>query len=425
MPLVAVSFSHQNTPFDLLGRIALGEPNVPQLLRRLREQPGMSEVVCLSTCNRTEVFCETAEPDRAEGCVFAAISEMRNIDSTHLARHAVVMEGLDARRHLLETAAGIRSLIVGELEILGQVRRAIEVAEAEGTAGRELGALFHRAIQMGRRARSETGISRGNVSVASVAIGKIRDELHDLRGCRALVIGTGEVGSKVLHLLNDSGVAAMMLVNRTAEKAHTLAQQMGCTPIPMERMVEAMAGADIVVCAVGAPHYIVRTEMVRTPAPTAGCRILVDLSAPPNIDPAVAQVPGNVLFTIADLQDIAGRNSSMRQQEIRHVEEMIEQEMNRMEHEPEMRAREQLIRDFRVAAEAIRSRHVQHGARRFPPECHQQLERYSRSLVSAILHGIVKNLDRMAIDSPDAEHELEIARKLLLQQMEETAVAAE
>src|SRR5690606_36644150 len=150
---------------------------------------------------------------------------MRNIDVASLARHRTVFEGLEAKRYMLATAAGICSLIVGELEILGPVRRAWELAEAEGTGGRELGNLFHLAIHVGRRARTETNISRGNISVASVAVGMIRDHLPSLRNSRALVIGTGEVGSKVLHLLNDSGVSAMMLVNRTAQKAQSLAEQ--------------------------------------------------------------------------------------------------------------------------------------------------------------------------------------------------------
>ncbi len=409
-----VGFSHRKTSFELLGRIAISPAYLPGMLRALRQEPAIGEVAGLTTCNRTEFFCLARSVEHTRRAVLHGLSELQCMTVEELEPHCMALEGSEAIRHLLGVTCGIDSLIVGEFEILGQVRQALDTARKAGTAGPFLDNLFVRALRAGRAARESTNISRGNLSVAGAAVALIRERVPDLAGRKALVIGTGDTGHQVVRALAQSGIAAMMLTNRTTGKAQTLAEQMGCTPVPMERMVEAIAACNVLICATAAPHYVVLRQMVEEAGAPAGggARVLVDLSAPPNIDPAVAGVPGAVLLTMADLTGIAGRNEVQRLEEIARVERLIDEEMAGIESWTRTFPVQEVVRDFRRSMESVRQQHLQRHGRRFDEETLQQVDRHTRSLVDAMLHEVTARLGNLDPDTPEGRHELETARKL-------------
>lgn len=410
--LFLVGFSHQSSSFDLLGRIAISAPFLPLMLQRLAAQEAISEVAGLATCNRTEFYCVASSREAARHAVLRCISESSGVPPEALAGQGIVLQDADAVRHLLAVACGIDSLIVGELEIAGQVRRALEVARECDCAGPVLENLFVQAMRTARTARRTTRISRGNVSVASAAVTLIAERLGDLGERRALVIGSGKVGCQVLRALAEAGVSAAMLTNRTEERAKTLAEQMGCTPVPLEKMVEALDDVDIVICSTGAPHYVVTREMIAQNGRAGRPRIFVDLSAPPNIEPAIAECPGAVLLTIGDLHEIAERNTEGRREAITRVEELIEHETTRIVGWTGTRSTQEVVRDFRLRMEGIRRGHLDRHAQRFDDQTRRHVDRLTRSLVDAMLHEVTSNLSGLHPETPGDREKLAAAREL-------------
>jgi glutamyl-tRNA reductase len=419
MRTLVLTFNHKNTPFELLGRIAIREREMPTFLAGVGAELALREVVCVSTCNRTDVYCVADSASTARRLVIEEIARWSGVPESDLSERALVLEGAECWRHLLATAAGIGSLIVGEVEVLGQVRRAWEMAEASGTGGRVLRDLFQRALQVGRRARRETRISRGNLSVASAALGMLRERIEDLAGARVLVVGTGELGRQLMRLLAQAGVRSPVLVSRSRERAEAAAREAGGTPTAMEGLAGALAHADIVLCACGAAEPVLTEAMARA---VGGRRVVVDLSAPRNVEPGVAGVEGYTVFTIADLEDIARANSAQRHGDVRRVVEMIDTEIARLEEEAGALPRQELVRAFRLQAETVRARHAARFGGRLGGENREELERYSRSLVSALLHGIVANIHQLPLEDGVDGDALEVARRLLLQPAGEEAV---
>jgi glutamyl-tRNA reductase len=347
--------------------------------------------------------------------VLEKLARLRGIGFNELAGNCFCAREAEAARHLLSVASGIDSLIVGELEILGQVRKAWETAEKAGTGGPILRNLFHRAMRMGRRVRQQTNISRGNVSVAAAAVRLIGERLGGLKDRRALVIGTGKVGSQTLVALKEAGVSTLLLANRTVEKATTLAESMGCTPVSLEDMVTAITRTDIVICATGAPHHVVTREMVRqAEASDSRTRVYADLSAPPNIDPAIAGMPGVELIRLDDLQEIARTNAEMRHGEAERVQKMVDEEVAHITNWTRSAPRQRIIRDFRSTMEEIRLSHLQRHGHRYDEQTLDVIDRHTRSLVSALLHDLTGKLNSLDAETEDGRRQLELAQQLLL-----------
>jgi glutamyl-tRNA reductase len=416
MRFLLLGFNHHSTPFELLGRIALSPAYLPRFLQAITHAPCISEAVCLATCNRTEVTCVTDDPEQAKVLILETLARLRGLDIGEIEPHCLVLTGESVIRHLLEVSSGIDSLIVGEVEILGQVRRAFEIAEQLGTARTQLRRLFTHAIRFGRVVRQKTNISRGNVSVASAGVRHVSELLGGLQGRRALVIGTGQVGSKTLQNLRDEGVETVMLVNRNAARTQILAAIEGCTPVTLDDLVDAISQADIVICATGAPHDVLTRDMAEQaysamPKP----RIYLDLSVPPNIDPAVRTVSGTTLIRLEDLQQVAESNAEVRLGEVDRVRDLLATEVERIALAIRTAPRREIIRDFRNTVEQIRTNHLQRQTQRYDAETLAELDRYSRSLVSAILHNITAGLNSIDTETEEGQRALQLARALLVQ----------
>ncbi len=408
-----IGFSHRKTSFELLGRIAISPPYLPGMLQALRADPAIEEVAGLATCNRTEFFCLTRSPEQARDTVLNRLSELQCLTVPELEPHCMTLEGSEAVRHLLAVACGIDSLIVGEYEILGQVRQALEAARKCGTAGPFLETIFQRALRTGRIVRERTNISRGNLSVASAAAHLIGERLPDLAGRRALVIGSGEAGRQIVRSLAKSGIASTMIANRTPGRATSLAGELGCTPVPMEKIGEAIASSDIVICATAAPHYVVTQQLAQEAgAPAGGVRVFADLSAPPNIDPAVARLPGSVLLTLGDLRSIAGQNEAQRHEEIQRVERLIDEELAGIESWARTFPVQEVVRDFRRTMEDVRRQHLRRHGRRFDKATREEMDRHTRSLVDAMLHEVTARLSSLDPDTAEGRRALRMAREL-------------
>jgi glutamyl-tRNA reductase len=414
MSIVLIGFTHKQAPFELLGRIALTRDALEAFLPATLSGSPLTELVGVATCNRTEFYCHAESAVAAQAYLLEAFARARGLEAAELAPYCLMLQDREAEHHLLAVACGIDSLVVGELEILGQVRTALDTARGCRTVGPVLERLFTSAIRTGRRARAQTQISRGNLSVATAAVAQLQVQFPDLADRAALIIGTGAMGEQTLKALASRGVRAMMLTNRTGERARTLAESMGCTPIPMESIVDAVTRADIIVCATGAPHLIVTGEMARKAAAAdPRPRVYVDLSVPPNIDSAVRAIEGASLLTLDGLQAIAEQNSERRREEVARVEELISTELDRLERWRGSLPAEELVAEFRREMEAIRRHHLDRYGRRFDEHHRYELDKFTHSLVDALLHRITEHLAELRADDAEGASELELAEKIL------------
>ncbi|HEY1596764.1 MAG TPA: glutamyl-tRNA reductase [Thermoleophilaceae bacterium] len=329
--LLALGISHKTAPLALRERLALPEGRAATVMRELVAQADVHEAVVISTCNRTEIYLVTSDPVEAESAALSTLSRQAGIPPTELLGSLYSPRGMDAARHLFDVAGGLESMIVGEAEIQGQVKRAYELALVEGATGPITNRLFRDALATGKRARTETAIGRARVSVSSVAVELARGALGELDSRRVLVIGAGENGELTAKALRERGVETVFVANRRYDRAIGLAQRFGGHAVRFDDLPSELQAADIVLSSTASPHQIVGREELELVMEERGGRplLLIDIAVPRDIDPTVRELPGITLFDMDDLQREVARNLSAREGEVAHVRAIVEQEVDR------------------------------------------------------------------------------------------------
>ncbi len=331
--LLALGVSHKTAPLDLRERLSLTEGRAVGALRELTAAEGIHEAAALSTCNRTELYLIVSDPVEAESTALGVLTRQAELRPTELLSHLYSLRSSDAVRHLFRVTAGLDSMIVGEAEVQGQVKRAYELALVEGATGPVLNRLFRGALAGGGRVRAETAIGERGVSIPSVAVELARRTLGDLGERRVLVIGAGETAELVARALVARGVATVFVANRHHDRAIGLAQRFGGTAVRLEELPEQLGKADIVVSATNSPHHIVERDELEQVMASREERplLLIDIAVPRDIEPECRQIPGVTLHDIDDFQQIVERNASGRQAEARRAEPILEAEQDRFE----------------------------------------------------------------------------------------------
>ncbi len=329
--LLALGISHKTAPLALRERLALPEGRAAGVLRDLVAHPEIHEAVAISTCNRTEIYVIASDPVEAETAALASLSRQSGIPPTELLGSLYSPRGVEAVRHLFGVAAGLESMIVGEAEIQGQVKRAYELALVEGATGPITNRLFRDALATGKRARTETAIGRARVSVSSVAVELARGTLGELASRRVLVIGAGENGELTAQALRERGVETVFVANRRYDRAIGLAQRFGGHAVRFDDLPGELQAADIVVSSTASPHQIVGREELELVLESRDGRplLLIDIAVPRDIDPSVRDLPGITLIDMDDLQREVARNLGAREAEAVHVRGIIDQEVER------------------------------------------------------------------------------------------------
>jgi glutamyl-tRNA reductase len=331
--LLALGVSHKTAPLDLRERLALTEGSAAGALRELTDAAGIHEAAAISTCNRTELYLVVSDPVEAESTALGVLTRQAEIRPTELLGHLYSLRSGEAARHLFRVTAGLDSMILGEAEIQGQVKRAYELALVEGGTGPILNRLFRGALAAGGRAREETGISEKNVSVPSVAVELARRTLGDLSERRVLVVGAGETAELLARALVARGVSTVFVANRHYDRAIGLAQRFHGNAVRFEELPEQLERADIVVSATNSPHHIVERDELEHVMEARGGRplLLVDIAVPRDVEPACREIPGVSLTDIDDVQQIVERNASGREAEARRAEHVLDAEQDRFE----------------------------------------------------------------------------------------------
>jgi glutamyl-tRNA reductase len=331
--LLALGVSHKTAPLDLRERLSLTEGSAAGALRELTAAEGIHEAAAISTCNRTELYLIVSDPVEAESTALGVLTRQAEIRPTELLGHLYSLRSGEAARHLFRVTAGLDSMIVGEAEIQGQVKRAYELALVEGAAGPILNRLFRGALAAGGRVREETAVGEKGVSIPSVAVELARRTLGDLGERRVLVIGAGETAELVAKALVARGAASVFVANRHYDRAIGLAQRFDGEAVRFEELPEQLRAADIVVSATNSPHHIVEREGLAQVMETRAGRplLLVDIAVPRDIEPECREVVGVSLHDIDDVQQIVERNADGREAEARRAEPILAAELDRFE----------------------------------------------------------------------------------------------
>jgi glutamyl-tRNA reductase len=324
--IVVVGLSHKTAPIDVRERLALGRDGLPAFLRALHEHPSVSEAMVISTCNRVEVVAAGAGGAALESACHACVEQLER-HAADIGRHLYRRQGGDAVRHLFRVASSLDSMVLGEPQILGQVKDAYEVARGAGTLGPILHRTVPRAIRTAKRVRSETAIGSGQVSVPSVAVELTRQIFGDMRKRCVLLIGSGEMAEAVARLLRGAG-ARLLVLGRTLERVEELARAVDGEPRLFRDLRATLVEADVIISSTSAPGYVVDADMVKKARRSRRGReqSYIDLAVPRDIDPSVNELDGVFLYNIDDFEKLVANTLSTRGREAEQAQRIVDEE---------------------------------------------------------------------------------------------------
>jgi glutamyl-tRNA reductase len=323
MSIFCFGLSHQTAAMDVRERFAIPESALPAALARLKRMRGLTEGLIVSTCNRTEFYVTGEFRDSSAPAFFESFYRgLCDGDETQLFR----LRANHCVRHLFQLASGLESMVVGETEIFGQVKRAYEFATGAGTTGKLLNRLFQKSFQVGKRVRSSTAITRGSVSVGSVAVDLAERIFGDLEGCKIMIVGAGETGGKTAKAFRSRGAEQIFVSNRSFGRAQALATTTGGRAIHFEDWEQEVRDLDILVSSTAAPRAIITLDKLAPFLPVRRHRplLMIDLAMPRDIDPAVRKLDDVYLYDLDSLQGMAERNLAVRKQESEKCHQLIE-----------------------------------------------------------------------------------------------------
>jgi glutamyl-tRNA reductase len=388
MSIVVIGVNQRTGPLSLLERVSVPPADLAKAITGLVSRANVREVVVLSTCNRTEVYAVAELFHGAYADIRDFFCELGGIDPEELHPHLYSQHDAAAVTHLFEVASGLDSAVLGETEILGQVRSAWESAQAEGGARATLNLLFRHALETGKRARTETAISRSTTSVSHAAVEMATERLGSLVGRRVLVVGAGEMGEGVAVALAGTGVTNIVVTNRTHERAVNLATRVGGSVESYDQLQHALGRADVLVTCSRAESVVVDAELLH--AARAGVTsplLVIDIAVPRNVAADVAECPGVTLLDLDDLRDWAAKGIEHRAHEAVHVRSIVQEEVERFFIDVTSRQAAPLVSMLHERAETVRQAETLRFASKLGA-----LDATQRAAVEALTKGIVAKL---------------------------------
>lgn len=390
MHILSLGLNHTSTPVQLRERLAFNEDQIRASLSRLfcgHTTTSLAELIILSTCNRIEIYAASNQLAYPE--LEAFLSDARGVSIQELQPYLYRFEDVDAARHLFDVAAGLDSLVIGEPQILGQITRSLELARGQNAAGPILNRLFQAAIHAGKRARTETGISRNPASVSSLAASVAEKTLGHIKAANVVILGAGEMAELTVEALRKRGVEKILVVNRTLERAHALADRWGAESATFESLYQSLCDADILISSTGAPHLVLSAEMVKEAMATRPERplVLIDIAVPRDIDPDAINIPHVRLFDIDGLNSKLEDSLTHRMDEVPKVKQILSEELSQFASYLKSLEMLPIIADIHQQAEAIRTAELEKSLRRMPDLTDAERER-----IEALTQSIVKKL---------------------------------
>lgn len=389
MRVLTVGMNHRTAPVALRERLAVDESSWDEVLGRVRRLPAVEEAVILSTCNRVEIYAAVRHAPEARRQLSRFLAGWGGLEPAALQPHLYWYEDAAAARHLFRVAAGLDSMVLGESQVLGQVRDAYQLAASRGACGKVLHALFQHALAAGKRARTETAISQHAISISYVAVELARKVFGQLAGRQVLLIGAGETAELCARSLAEQGGCDLVVANRTLERGRELAEAYGGRAVPLQALADVLPACDVVISSTGAGRPLLSTDTVRETMRRRRQRplLLIDIAVPRDIEPAAGRLDNVFLYDIDDLQTVVDANLRLRREEAGKVEAMIDEEVRQFEAWLHSLDVVPLIRSLREKAEAMRRQEV---ARAFRKLAH--LSDRDRQVIDGLTRLIVNKL---------------------------------
>ncbi len=412
MQLALVGLSHKTAPVEVRERLAFNNEALRAALTALVGRGQVSEAMILSTCNRVEVVAESSD----ERLIREFICEFHRINLDAVSKHLYSFKNADAIRHVFRVAASLDSMMIGEPQILGQVKEAYRIAEDAGTVGMHLSALMNRAFAVAKKIRSETGIAQSAVSISYAAVELARKIFGDLTGKGVMIIGASKMGELAARHLRRNGVSSVLVTNRTFERAVELAKVFEGAAVPFEHFTDHIDRADIVISSTGAPHFIINRALAEQIIKRRKNRpmFFIDIAVPRDIDPAVNEIDNAFLYDIDDLQQVIVENLKERMKEASRAEEIISLEVESFCSKMQSREVVPTIVQLRDSLEKLRRDEIERNRRHlkdFSPEQQAALDQITKSMINKILHPAIEQLKQMAHD-PQGSEISELVRKI-------------
>lgn len=400
--ITSMIITHKRASLDVIEKAWHGD--VQALLQKIYSVKGISECFVIQTCNRVELYIVSPEGE----AILRRIAEQMHVPD----RIVVFHNHEQSMRHLLRLACGLESMIVGEDQILGQLKDFYLLAQRAGTIGKVLSTALDKATAVGKRARKETGINRGAVSIGSAAVELVEEIFSTLDGKNLMVIGTGEMGSLAARAASHRNLKQIFIVSRTFAKAEYLAKELNGTAVEFSRIAEFLPKSDVVICATSAPHPVITPKLISDCLDNNKKLLIIDIGTPRNVDEAVSRLPNIELHNIDSLRVISERNLENRQIEALKVEKIIEEELSALDDQFKQQIADRVIAALYQRAEEIRKRelekacHKLNTARCVDPGEIEILEALTNSIVSKILveptralRGAARDNDEQFIES--------------------------
>jgi len=415
MKLLITGVSHKTAPVEVRECLAFREETLPAALADLKSREGVTEAVILSTCNRVEITVTTDDQSDPQAIVDTFLTDSKAVSPDSIAPYLYRHEGEAAIHHLFRVAASLDSMVVGEPQILGQLKAAYAAAKDCGAVCGWLDGLLTRAFSVAKRVRSDTGIGQMAVSVSYAAVELARKIFGSLSNRTIMIVGAGKMSELAARHLRRSGASHVFVTNRTHDRAIEMAKLFQGTPVEYTRFVAMLPEVDIVIASSGAPHYILRKEdMQRVIAARRNKPMFViDIAVPRNIEPSVNEVDNVFLYDIDDLQEVVNANLRERMKEADHAEAMVTEEVQRMMARLKVAEVTPTIVGLQEQLEQIRSSEIEKVRRKcgpFTPEQEQAIEMLTRGIINKIAHGPISELRNQA-GHPEGAHVVAAIRK--------------
>ena len=401
MPIVLLGLSHRTAPIEVRDRHTVPAHRIVAALRGLSEYSAVRESIILSTCNRLEIYADVDAYELGVAQLKEFLTTYRNMRVEDFDKYLYTMLGAEAVEQLYRVASGLDSMLIGEPQIMSQVKEALRIGEEAGSAGAHLGRLFRTALHAGKLARTQTAIGHEVVSLGAAAV-ELAERHCDLRGAKCVVVGAGKMGSTVAKHLRARGAAAVTIVNRTLRRAQIVAKQIGAEAFALEALAEALRGCDLVITAAGSGRFLITERMLRDARAADGRRVLlaIDIGVPRDIEPAAAG-DSAVVYSLEDLKEIVDASLEGRRAEIPKVEAIIAEQVGAYLRWYGSRAVAPVIASLRRKAEQIRHGEIQRLFARMPELDDRQREMViaaSVSIINKLLHAPVTKLRESAAE---------------------------
>ncbi|HUO33063.1 MAG TPA: glutamyl-tRNA reductase [Bryobacteraceae bacterium] len=416
MKLLVTGVSHKTAPVEIRECLAFPETALPEALHALQTREGVMEACILSTCNRVEITVTTEDTVDPQALVDAFLQESRLVAPDHIEPYLYRHEGQNAIHHLFRVASSLDSMVLGEPQILGQLKNAYGIAKSQSALRGWLEGLLERAFSVAKRVRSETGIGQMAVSVSYAAVELARKIFGSLNNRTVMIVGAGKMSELAARHLRRSGATHVFVTNRTHERAVEMAKLFQGTPVDYTRFVAMLPEVDILIASSGAPHYILhKDEMHRV----IGARrnrpmFLIDIAVPRNIEPSVNDLDNVFLYDIDDLQEVVNANLRERQKEAERAEEIVQQEVERMMARLKVQEIAPTIISLQEELERIRQAEIEKVRRKYGPLTSEQEEAWdmlTRGIINKVAHGPISEL-RLQAGRPDGAPVIAAIRKV-------------